>query len=459
MLPVVVTELHTALSFNFMSDFWSSRRPECFRLFTSILRSPGSDIIFLDAPDDSFLISALSHSAAPVRTVNCATLEEPRTLFRELSGSSAISDVQSLFRWVASSPASSVVLVLLETERLRTETVSALLSFPRSVRLRSSAGGSDTQGMTVKWVWKGPRPSGADCGVVVRVHALTAEELTDWLLQELSEKEREMDKVVLVETVRNAVASLSLSTKDVREVRRLMVELVVPEVKVRVREWTANAVVRRGEARAAALTEKVVLWVSQVVAKALGKIGEPMLPVEAKANHVLDLELPLVSKMLLIASFLASFVPRDMDIKLFGDSGSMSKKRRTRRREPTRHTVGKKIKSSLMLGPQWFHLDRMIAIYMVVDATAAGLGKNGIMEHQISSLYTHTATLISKRLLQTRMESFASSAATKDESREADGFSQLELKCLVPYSVVQKICLNVNYDLLDRLIETANAGK
>jgi origin recognition complex subunit 5 len=114
-------------------------------------------------------------------------------------------------------------------------------------------------------------------------------------------------------------------------------------------------------------------------------------------------ELPYYSRLLLVASYLASFNPPRTDA-LFFMKGSSSKRRKrgggtalTKTSSKPGVTKHRKIARKL-LGPQAFILERMLAIFHAIKADATHGKGRGRVEGS-ADIYSAIATLASLRLL------------------------------------------------------------
>ena len=109
---------------------------------------------------------------------------------------------------------------------------------------------------------------------------------------------------------------------------------------------------------------------------------------ERKTYSRLDVELPFISKFLLISAYIASYNPVKSDKRFF-----MKYHGKFRKRVQKSASLAAHKRSSQLLGPKMFPLDRMLAIfYVIVDMEQDGLkcvgGASANILSQISSLVT-----------------------------------------------------------------------
>lgn len=109
---------------------------------------------------------------------------------------------------------------------------------------------------------------------------------------------------------------------------------------------------------------------------------------EPKTYSRLDVELPFISKFLLISAYIASYNPVKSDKRFF-----MKYHGKFRKRVQKSASLAAHKRSSQLLGPKMFCLDRMLAIfYVIVDIEQDGLkcvgGASANILSQISSLVT-----------------------------------------------------------------------
>lgn len=157
------------------------------------------------------------------------------------------------------------------------------------------------------------------------------------------------------------------------------------------------------------------------------------------------MELTQVSKYLLIASFLASFVPEKRDVDIFSTSRTIRKKRKRTVRAGNFHASGKDIRmkqSPFVLGPRWIPLERVVAVFQAIfDKTQEA--------YSLSSLYTQIASLISYNLLFSRASKAASNTDMVDLENGLDG---LYVLCNVDRRHIRTVAQHVYFDKFDEYV-------
>jgi len=131
----------------------------------------------------------------------------------------------------------------------------------------------------------------------------------------------------------------------------------------------------------------------------------------------IDLELPMLTKYLLIAAFLASYNPQKYDIRYFS-SQSLG----------IRHRPANAKYSQLLLGPKVFDLNRMLAIFSKIQPLKSAQNSAEIL-HQISSL-------VSLKMLQ---------------KVSGDVLDVVKFKCNVTFDFIQNLSANANFPLFQYL--------
>lgn len=122
-----------------------------------------------------------------------------------------------------------------------------------------------------------------------------------------------------------------------------------------------------------------------------------------KANSGLGAQLPYISRLILVASYLASYTPARHDILLFTKSSSKGKKKKGGGTALSRSRPGvsksRKI-SRKLLGPQAFVLERMLSIFQFLrlDADVSSKGRVSAIAGSADVLMA-VATLASLRLI------------------------------------------------------------
>jgi len=140
-----------------------------------------------------------------------------------------------------------------------------------------------------------------------------------------------------------------------------------------------------------------------------------MMGEESKSKR-LNVELPFFSKFLLLASFLASYNPVSTDKRFFmrGKSGRVVKK--------SKKKVQSHKKSSQLLGPKMFDMNRMLAIfYVIVDEKVSSTAE---IQSQVASLVT----------LQMLTQS-------------GEDLDQPKYKCNVDLDFIRQVAKNVRFEL------------
>ena len=139
----------------------------------------------------------------------------------------------------------------------------------------------------------------------------------------------------------------------------------------------------------------------------------------------LNVELPFFSKFLLLASFLASYNPISTDKRFFvrGRIGRVVKK--------SKRKVQTHKKSSQLLGPKTFDLNRMLAIfYVIVDEKVTSTAE---IQSQVASLVT----------LQMLTQS-------------GEDLDQPKYKCNVSLDFIRQVAKNVRFELCKYLYDVEN---
>ena len=139
----------------------------------------------------------------------------------------------------------------------------------------------------------------------------------------------------------------------------------------------------------------------------------------------LDIELSITAKYLLIASYLASYNPVRLDLKLFTnlENGKRPGKRSI-------ITASGRVNQSLV-GPKVFPIDRMVAIFN--NIVEESFYKNSV------GLYSQIQMLISLRLLF--------------RSGSYNNLDNVKCKCNVSFDFVQRVAKSVDFDVKKYLYE------
>jgi len=139
-----------------------------------------------------------------------------------------------------------------------------------------------------------------------------------------------------------------------------------------------------------------------------------------------ELELPYLSKYLLIAAYLASYNPASTDVRVFAKRAG---KKRRKLRGPQKKTAAKVPQH--LLGPKAFPLDRLLAIFYSIIETRVEAS---------SEVYTQIASLVTLRLLA--------------QASNADNLEAPKYKCLVALHDVQKVAATVQFELVKYVFES-----
>ena len=140
-----------------------------------------------------------------------------------------------------------------------------------------------------------------------------------------------------------------------------------------------------------------------------------------------ELELPYLSKYLLISAYLASYNPASTDVRVFAKRATAGKRRR-KQRGPRKKTAAKVPQH--LLGPKAFPLDRLLAIFYSIIETRVEAS---------SEVYTQIASLVTLRLLA--------------QASNADNLEAPKYKCLVALHDVQKVAATVQFELVKYVFE------
>ncbi|KAI9744246.1 MAG: hypothetical protein M1818_002398 [Claussenomyces sp. TS43310] len=127
---------------------------------------------------------------------------------------------------------------------------------------------------------------------------------------------------------------------------------------------------------------------------------------EARASGLIS-QLPITSRLLLVAAYLASYTPSRKDILLFSKAGARARKKKgggTALSRARPWSTGHPKINRRLLGPQAFPLERMLAIYHAVrnESSRASIGTgtpSGAAGGSTADVHMAIATLASLRLL------------------------------------------------------------
>eukprot|EP00049_Salpingoeca_infusionum_P011146 m.192208 g.192208 ORF g.192208 m.192208 type:complete len:575 (+) comp14851_c1_seq5:895-2619(+) len=147
--------------------------------------------------------------------------------------------------------------------------------------------------------------------------------------------------------------------------------------------------------------------------------------VKPKAQVSMKLELPFHAKFLLIAGYLASYIPQRFDTSLYLKRASAGSRRKGSRRG---HSAGQSAKQSQQTtGPKSVTLDRLLAIFFSISGE----------ENATSELYSHVKSLVSLHLL---------TQVSADDNLDAPRF-----KCNISLPEVQLLGASVDFDVMAML--------
>jgi len=153
-------------------------------------------------------------------------------------------------------------------------------------------------------------------------------------------------------------------------------------------------------AASAASTQPELSSATAASSSSLAATAAPALPRTAPEAQLLlpsdGVELPYITKFVLLAAFAASCNPPDLDTRFFarGGSGRSRKQRRSRR------SAAKRAKDALqhVLGPRSFPLDRLLCItHALLGLTEGQIAAEGV---STGSLQSELATLVSLNLVE-----------------------------------------------------------
>jgi origin recognition complex subunit 5 len=138
--------------------------------------------------------------------------------------------------------------------------------------------------------------------------------------------------------------------------------------------------------------------------------GQPKVKTkDTKFGASITTQLPITPRLLLIAAYLASYIPARLDRSLFSKASTFAKKRR-RKTGPSTASQSNNITSKTgvktkhrkiprtLLGPQAFVLERLLAIFAAIKLEA-NVGKRYLAGGQTADVFMAIATLASLRLL------------------------------------------------------------
>ena len=149
-----------------------------------------------------------------------------------------------------------------------------------------------------------------------------------------------------------------------------------------------------------------------------------MMGEESKSKR-LNVELPFFSKFLLLASFLSSYNPVSTDKRFFMRSKIGRVVKKSKRKAQTHK------KSSQLLGPKMFDLNRMLAIFYV------------IVDEKISStaeIQSQVASLVTLQML----------------TQTGEDLDQPKYKCNVSLDFIRQVAKNVRFELHKYMYDVEN---
>jgi hypothetical protein len=149
-------------------------------------------------------------------------------------------------------------------------------------------------------------------------------------------------------------------------------------------------------------------------------------------DHIRDpfkLELPLVSKLILLAGYIGSYVHSENDKRLF----STEKAARQRKKAITQ---GAKRLHLQLTGPQWVSIERLLIIFKSISMSCLGSEDNS----SFATLYSQIASLISMNFFLRKVPNQKGLSGLKE-------FSSHQLKCLIPYQLAKKISKTLRFDI------------
>ena len=147
----------------------------------------------------------------------------------------------------------------------------------------------------------------------------------------------------------------------------------------------------------------------------------------------LNVELPFYSKFLLISAYIASYNPASSDKRFFMKSGGKIKKMRNTVAAAAKIAAHKR--SSQLLGPKLFPMDRMLAIFYVIVDT------QGV--HCSSEILTQISSLVSLGLL-TQVGNHCSLDT---------GLDSPKFKCNVGLDFIRLVSKNVRFEIHNYLYD------
>ncbi|EGG03929.1 uncharacterized protein MELLADRAFT_89744 [Melampsora larici-populina 98AG31] len=169
----------------------------------------------------------------------------------------------------------------------------------------------------------------------------------------------------------------------------------------------------------------------------------PPLTARQQPQDTLSLSLPIISRYLLIASFITSYNPAKSDARLFVtfDEVGTNRGRRARQVKPKIGEAVKVRERQQLLGPKSFPLSRLMAIFNAITH------QEGLNFSQVDVLQ-QVSSLIQSRLLNKSNKSNNKSGYSNSER-----FEMIKLVCGIGEPIAQQLSLSVGFELRSRLWE------
>lgn len=157
---------------------------------------------------------------------------------------------------------------------------------------------------------------------------------------------------------------------------------------------------------------------------------------------LLDLQLSLQSKCFLVSSFLASYLPEKVDMRLFFLS---EQKQGSKRSKKTTFAQFRK-------GPQFVPLQRVLAVY---KAASFEVSPESIPYTQISSLIE--SNMISARTKSSKEQKTLFAVGLM--ARADEGFEGMVLRCNLSFETVKQIAMNIHFDEFEQYLDCASESQ
>ncbi|CAH8532820.1 unnamed protein product [Schistosoma intercalatum] len=167
------------------------------------------------------------------------------------------------------------------------------------------------------------------------------------------------------------------------------------------------------------------------------------------------LELPYLTRFLLIAAFMASHNPRSSDKKLLTkNSGRLSIRKKKQEKEVYKTQAE-------FTGPRIFTLDRLLAIfYVLVQNEFAKVPCTSILMSQIACLTACGLLSPSSQALSVGNSSTTGLSTTNSSVNaisDLDPLANPKYRCLISLEIAKSIAQSVDFDLLSHLTENYNS--